>query len=154
MGYPKVSVEYREAALALLVAYVGHPDLPPHEVIGLLPAHWPLEGLAGYLSACARVSLHARRASMLEENLSSMAYLKTFGAWAGERRRKVWITGDRCCPVCNHRFVDKNSVWKAFVAYPNETCVHLQCKDDPSVCPKTGQSFADDLSEYCHALGP
>lgn len=152
-NYPKIAAEYREAALSLLVGYAGHGDLPPHEVIGMLPASWTLESLAGYLTKCARICLHERRASMLEENLSSMAYLKTFSAWAHERIRKVNITGDRCCPVCNRRFVDKDSVGKAFVAYPNETCVHLQCKEDLSVCPKTGRSFADNLSVYCNALG-
>lgn len=126
----KVSAEYRDAALSLLTGYAGHRDLPPHEVIGMLPGSWSLEGLSGYLMKCARVCLHERRASMLEENLSSMAYLKTFTAWAQERMTKVTITGDRCCPVCNRRFVDKDSVGKAFVAYPNETCVHLQCKED------------------------
>ena len=89
---------------------------------------------------------------------------------------QVNITVDRCCPVCNKRFVDKadaaelmdrclipfnphiakvwerredpilpnptkmvpkititperqDNVGKAFVAYPNETCVHFTCKD-------------------------
>eukprot|EP00811_Abedinium_folium_P002775 NODE_1254_length_2546_cov_4.906986.p1 GENE.NODE_1254_length_2546_cov_4.906986~~NODE_1254_length_2546_cov_4.906986.p1 ORF type:complete len:746 (-),score=241.14 NODE_1254_length_2546_cov_4.906986:309-2234(-) len=142
-----------DAVIALLTAYAGHRDLPPHEVIGLLPPSWSLARLAGYLSKSTRLCLHERRASMLEESLSSMAYLKTFGAWAGERQRKVHINGDRCCPVCNRRFVDKDSVGKAFIAYPNETCVHLQCKEDLSVCPKTGRNFADNLSVYCYALG-
>merc|ERR1712217_316030 len=135
------------------MGYAGHPDLPPDEVIGMLPAKWPLASLAGYFTKCARLCLHAKRASMLEENLSSMAYLKTFSALAKERMRKVHITGDRCCPVCNRRFVDKDSVGKAFIAYPNETCVHLQCKEDMSTCPKTGRNFADNMSVYCHALG-
>lgn len=151
--YPKTSSEYTEAALAFLMGYAGHPDLPPHEIIGLIPEGWALASLAGYFTKCARICLHERRASMLEENLSSMAYLKTFNAWAKERMRKVSITGDRCCPACNRRFVDKDSVGKAFIAYPNETCVHLHCKEDLSVCPKTGRSFADNLSVYCNALG-
>eukprot|EP00931_Biecheleriopsis_adriatica_P041032 TRINITY_DN23499_c0_g1_i1.p1 TRINITY_DN23499_c0_g1~~TRINITY_DN23499_c0_g1_i1.p1 ORF type:complete len:996 (-),score=246.12 TRINITY_DN23499_c0_g1_i1:28-2979(-) len=152
-NYRKVAAEYREAALALLLGYAGHNDLPPHEVVSALPSHWTLEGVAGYLTKCARICLHEQRASMLEENLSSMAYLKTFSAWAKERMRKVTIGGDRCCPVCNRRFVDKDSVGKAFVAYPNETCVHMQCKDDPSVCPKTGRNFSDNTSVFCDALG-
>jgi len=152
-AYPKVVAEYREATLALLTGYAGHHDLPPHEVVGLLPADWKLESLAAYLTKCTHIGLHERRAGMLEENLSSMAYLKTFDALAQERMRKVTITGDRCCPVCNRRFVDKDSVGKAFVAYPNETCVHLQCKEDISVCPKTGQNFADNISVFCNALG-
>merc|ERR1712110_1203448 len=82
--FPKVATEYRDAVLALLMGYAGHPDLPPHEIIGVLPADWPLDSLAGYLTKCARIYLHDRRASMLEENLSSMAYLKTFNAWAKE----------------------------------------------------------------------
>mmetsp|Transcript_90974 Transcript_90974/g.253205 ORF Transcript_90974/g.253205 Transcript_90974/m.253205 type:complete len:1006 (-) Transcript_90974:131-3148(-) len=151
--YRKVAAEYREAALSLLTGYAGHGDLPPSEVIGMLPAEWTLESLGYYLSKCARIGLHERRASMFEKSLSSMAYLKTFSALAHERSRKVTITGDRCCPVCTRRFVDKDSVGKAFVAYPNETCVHLQCKEDLSVCPKTGVSFADNLSVYCNALG-
>merc|ERR1719476_156193 len=77
-----------------------------------------------------------------------MAYLKTYDALKNERLRKVTITGDRCCPVCNRRFVDKDSVGKAFVAYPNETCVHLQCKEDISVSPKTGQSLRSDRIEH------
>jgi len=149
---PRAPVEYREAVVSLLVSYAGHPDLPPHEVIGMIPSDWALEKLSGYLTTCARLCLHQRRASMLEENLSSMAYLKTFSKWATERQRKVSITGDKCCPVCNRRFVDKDSVGKAFVAYPNETCVHLQCKEDPCVCPKTGRNFADNFSVYCNAL--
>lgn len=144
---------YQDAAISLLTAYAGHRDLPPHEVIGILPSSWTLAKLSEYLTRSARMCLHERRASMLEENLSSMAYLKTFSAWAHERMRKVHITGDKCCPVCNRRFVDKDAVGKAFVAYPNETCVHLQCKEDISVCPKTGRNFADNLSVYCHALG-
>uniref|UniRef100_A0A7S1WGG0 Vacuolar sorting protein 39/Transforming growth factor beta receptor-associated zinc finger domain-containing protein n=1 Tax=Alexandrium catenella TaxID=2925 RepID=A0A7S1WGG0_ALECA len=151
--YRKVPAEYRESALALLTTYAGHRDLPPEEVVAMLPADWTLESLAGYLSKCARICLHEQRVSMLEKKLSSMAYLKTFSALAHERSRKVTISGDRCCPVCNRRFVDKDSVGKAFVAYPNETCVHLQCKEDISVCPKTGVSFADNLSVYCNALG-
>jgi len=151
--YKKVCAEYREAVLALLMGYAGHRDLPPNEVLGILPAHWTLEGIADYLSKCARVCLHQQRASMLEENLSSMAYLKTFSAWAKERMRKVNITVDRCCPVCNKRFVDKDNVGKAFVAYPNETCVHFTCKEHPSICPKTGKNFSDNLSVYCQALG-
>eukprot|EP00434_Breviolum_minutum_P008919 symbB.v1.2.007862.t1/scaffold448.1/size203282/14 len=151
--YKKVCAEYREAVLALLMGYAGHRDLPPNEVLGILPAHWTLEGVADYLSKCARVCLHQQRASMLEENLSSMAYLKTFSAWAKERMRKVNITVDRCCPVCNKRFVDKDNVGKAFVAYPNETCVHFTCKEHPSICPKTGKNFSDNLSVYCQALG-
>jgi len=151
--YRKVAAEYKDAALSFLMGYAGHRDLPPHEVIGVLPANWPLDSLAPYLAKCARACLHERRATMLEESLSSMAYLKTFSAWATERMRKVTITNDRCCPTCNRRFVDKDAVGKAFVAYPNETCVHLQCKEDLSVCPKTGQSFADNLSVYCSALG-
>lgn len=151
--YRKVAAEYREAALSLLTTYAEHHDLPPSEVVGMLPADWPLESLAAYLTKSARLCLHEQRVSMLEKKLSSMAYLKTFGALAHERSRKVTITGDRCCPVCNRRFVDKDSVGKAFVAYPNETCVHLQCKEDLSVCPKTGVSFADNLSVYCNALG-
>ncbi|CAJ1410745.1 unnamed protein product [Effrenium voratum] len=151
--YKKVTAEYREAALSLLMGYAGHRDLPPNEVLGVLPAHWSLEGVADYLSKSARICLHQQRASMLEENLSSMAYLKTFSAWTKERMRKVSITVDRCCPVCNKRFVDKDSVGKAFVAYPNETCVHFTCKEHPSICPKTGKNFADNLSVYCHALG-
>jgi len=151
--YPKVEAEYREAVLSLLMTYAGHGDLPPHDVLGILPPSWTLESIAAYLAKCARICLHERRVSMLEENLSSMAYLKTFAAWAHERTRKVHITGDRCCPVCNRRFVDKDLVGKAFVAYPNETCVHLQCKEDLSVCPKTGQCFADNLSVHCNALG-
>lgn len=152
-SFKKVTAEYKDAAQSLLMAYAGHRELPPHEVVGELPSGWTLECLAPYLTKCARVCLHDKRASMLEENLSSMAYLKTFGAWAQERMRKVSITGDRCCPVCNRRFVDKDSVGKAFVAYPSETCVHLQCKEDLSVCPKTGRNFADNWSVYCHALG-
>merc|ERR1719277_2526823 len=118
----------------------------------MLPASWPLDSVAAYLTKSARICLHERRASMFEENLSSMAYLKTFSAWARERTRKVTISADRACPTCNRRFVDKDAVGKAFVAYPNETCVHLQCKDDLSVCPKTGRSFADNFSVYCNAL--
>ncbi|CAK9065480.1 Calcium-dependent protein kinase 2 (PfCDPK2), partial [Durusdinium trenchii] len=152
-SYKKVSVEYRDAVLALLMGYAGHRDVPPNEVLGLLPSHWTLEGVAEYLSQCARICLHQQRASMLEENLSSMAYLKTFSAWAKERMRKVNITVDRCCPVCNKRFVDKDNVGKAFVAYPNETCVHFTCKEHPSICPKTGKNFSDNLSVYCQALG-
>jgi len=151
--YKKVAPEYRDAALLLLMGYAGHRDLPPNEVLAFLPACWPLEVVSGYLSSCARICLHKQRASMLEENLSSMAYLKTFGAWAKERMRKVNITVDKCCPVCNKRFVDKDSVGKAFVAYPNETCVHFTCKEHPSICPKTGKNFSDNLSVYCHALG-
>lgn len=151
--YCRSSSAYQDAAISLLTSYAGHRDLPPHEVIGILPSGWTLAKLSDYLTRSARFCLHERRASMLEENLSSMAYLKTFSAWAHERMRKVHITGDRCCPVCNRRFVDKDSVGKAFVAYPNETCVHLQCKEDISVCPKTGRNFADNLSVYCHALG-
>ncbi|CAE7216086.1 tgfbrap1 [Symbiodinium natans] len=147
-----VATEYRDAVLSLLMGYAAHRDLPPNEVLGCLPAHWPLEGISDYLSKCARICLHRQRASMLEENLSSMAYLKTFSAWAKERMRKVNITLDRCCPVCNKRFVDKDSVGKAFVAYPNETCVHFTCKEHPSICPKTGKNFSDNLSVYCHAL--
>merc|ERR1712046_399920 len=64
-AYQKVAVEYREASLALLIGYAGHPDLPPHEVISLLPA-WPLQSLAGYLTRCARRCLHEQRYSMLE----------------------------------------------------------------------------------------
>lgn len=139
--------------MALLTGYAGHRDLPPHQVIGLLPADWTLDSLAGYLTKCARICLHSRRAGMLEENLSSMAYLKTFAAWANERKTKVCITGDRCCPVCNRRFVDKDSVGKAFVAYPNEVCVHLQCKENLSVCPKTGTCFSDNVNVWCNALG-
>jgi len=150
--YPKVAAEYRDATLSLLTGYAGHHDLPPHEVIGLLPDDWSLDSLAEYLTKSTRLCLHERRANMLEENLSSMAYLKTFDALTQERMRKVTITGDRCCPVCNRRFVDKDSVGKAFVAYPNETCVHLQCKEDLSVCPKTGQSFADNVNVFCNAL--
>ncbi|CAK8989769.1 unnamed protein product [Durusdinium trenchii] len=154
-SYKKVSVEYRDAVLALLMGYAGHRDVPPNEVLGLLPSHWTLEGVAEYLSQCARICLHQQRASMLEENLSSMAYLKTFSAWAKERMRKVNITVDRCCPVCNKRFVDKDNVGKAFVAYPNETCVHFTCKEHPSICPKTGKNFSDNLSVYCPlATGP
>merc|ERR1712151_1475768 len=134
-------------------AHATHRDLPPLEVVTMLPPDWELAALSGYLSSAVRRCLHERRASMLEESLSSMAYLKTFGAWASERQRKVNINGDRCCPVCNRRFVDKDSVGKAFIAYPNETCVHLQCKEDLSVCPKTGRNFAENLSVYCHALG-
>lgn len=151
--YKKVSAEYREAILALLMGYAGHTDLPPNEVLGILPANWTLEGVADYLSKCARICLHQQRASMLEENLSSMAYLKTFSAWTKERMRKVNITVDRCCPVCNKRFVDKDNVGKAFVAYPNETFVHFTCKEHPSICPKTGKNFSDNLSVYCQALG-
>lgn len=151
--FKKVSAEYKDAVLILLMAYAGHWELPPHEVVNELPAGWALESLAPYLTKCARICLHDKRATMLEENLSSMAYLKTFSAWAQERMRKVNITGDKCCPVCNRRFVDKDSVGKAFVAYPSETCVHLQCKEDLSVCPKTGRNFANNLSVYCHALG-
>lgn len=150
--YRKVSAEYRDAALSLLMCYAGLCDLPPSDVIGVVPDDWTLEFLAPYLSKCARLCLHGQRSSLLEESLSSMAYLKTFAAWATERMRKVSISGDRCCPVCNRRFVDKDLVGKAFVAYPNETCVHLQCKEDLSVCPKTGRSFADNLSVFCHAL--
>lgn len=150
--YRKVAAEYKDAALSLLMGYAGHGDLSPQEVIGLLPAAWPLDCVAGYLTKCARICLHGRRSSMFEENLSSMAYLKTFNAWAHERTRKVTITRDSCCFKCTRRFVDKDCVGKAFVAYPNETCVHLQCKEDLSVCPKTGQSFADNFSVYCHAL--
>ncbi|CAE7232670.1 TGFBRAP1 [Symbiodinium pilosum] len=150
--HKKVAAEYRDAALSLLMGYAAHRDLPPNEVLGCLPARWPLEGISDYLSKCARICLHKQRASMLEENLSSMAYLKTFSAWAKERMRKVNITADRCCPVCNKRFVDKDSVGKAFVAYPNETCVHFTCKEHASICPKTGKNFADNLSVYCHAL--
>eukprot|EP00928_Gymnodinium_smaydae_P017545 TRINITY_DN16710_c0_g6_i1.p1 TRINITY_DN16710_c0_g6~~TRINITY_DN16710_c0_g6_i1.p1 ORF type:complete len:1102 (-),score=238.85 TRINITY_DN16710_c0_g6_i1:33-3338(-) len=152
--YPKVASEYREAVLSLLVGYAGHHDLPPNEVIGLLPADWTLDRLAGYLTKCTRILLHAQRAGMFEENLSSMAYLKTFDAVARERQKKVTITGDRCCPVSNRRFVDKDSVGKAFVAYPNETCVHFHCKEDIHVCPKTGTNFSDNLSVYCSALSP
>jgi len=150
--YPKVAAEYKEAALSLLMGYAGHSDLPTHEVVGVLPASWPLECLAGYFSKCARLCLHERRSSMFEESLSSMAYLKTFGAWATERMRKVTMDKEKCCPTCNRRFVGQDNVAKAFVAYPNETCVHLQCKEDLSVCPKTGQNFADNLSMYCSAL--
>jgi len=150
--YRRTVAGYQEAVLALLTAYAAHRDLPPHEVMGLLPSDWPLAVLSGYLSKATRSAQHERRASMLEENLSSMAYLKTFKSWAHERMRKVHITGDRCCPVCNRRFVGKDSVGKAFIAYPNETCVHLQCKEDLSVCPKTGRSFADNLSVFCRAL--
>lgn len=144
---------YQDAAIALLNAYAGHCDLPAHEVIDMLPSTWTLSCLSSYLSRSARLCLHERRSSVLEENLSSMAYLKTFSIWARERKRKVHITGDKCCPVCNRRFVDKDSVGKAFVAYPNETCVHLQCKEDISICPKTGRNFADNFSVCCHALG-
>ncbi|CAE8687186.1 unnamed protein product [Polarella glacialis] len=150
--YKKVAAEYREAALSLLMCYAGHRDLPATEVMGMLPSSWPLEALAEYLTKCARIYLHEQRAGMLEENLSSMAYLKTFSALTKERMRKVNITGDRCCPVCNRRFVDKDSVGKAFLAYPNETCVHLQCKEHLSICPKTGRNFSDNISVYCHAL--
>lgn len=150
--YPKVVAEYRDAALSLLGGYAGFHDLAPHDIVGLLPSDWSLESLAEYLTKCTRLFLHERRALMLEENLSSMAYLKTFDALAHERMRKVTITGDRCCPVCNRRFVDRDSVGKAFIAYPNETCVHLQCKEDLSVCPKTGQNFTDNLSVLCNAL--
>lgn len=151
-NYPKVAAEYKEAVLALLMGYVGHPDLKPHEVLGVLPDCWPLECLAGYLSKCARESMHGRRASMFEESLSSMAYLKTFSAWAREKKKKVTIDKESCCPTCNRRFVGQDNVAKAFVAYPNETCLHLQCKDDLSVCPKTGQNFKDNMTVYCNAL--
>jgi len=154
LDYKRTAAEYKDAAIALLTGYVGHGDLPPHEVIGMLPESWPLHGLAPYLAKCARMCLHQRRAGMLEESLSSMAYLKTFGAWASERTRKVTITTERACPRCNRRFVDKDAVSKAFVAYPNGTCVHLQCKDDLSICPRTGRCFADNLSVFCNALGP
>jgi len=150
--HKKVAAEYRDAVLSLLMGYAAHRDLPPNEVLACLPATWSLEGISDYLSKCARLCLHRQRASMLEENLSSMAYLKTFSAWAKERMRKVNITLDKCCPVCNKRFVDKDSVGKAFVAYPNETCVHFTCKEHPSICPKTGKNFSDNLSVYCHAL--
>eukprot|EP00435_Cladocopium_sp_Y103_P065906 s161_g28.t1 len=108
------------------------------QVLGILPSNWTLEGVADYLSKCARICLHQQRASMLEENLSSMAYLKTFSAWTKERMRKVNITVDRCCPVCNKRFVDKDNVGKAFVAYPNETCVKLSVLMQLKSCEEKG----------------
>jgi len=150
--YPKGSVEYKTAALALMMGYAGHHDLPPHEVIGILPKDWALQDISSYLTKCARISLHEHRASLFETNLSAMAYLKTYSAWASERKMKVSITGDRCCYVCNRRFVDNDNI-KAFVAYPNEVCVHLQCKVDLSICPKTGRNFKDNWSVYCNALG-
>eukprot|EP00927_Polykrikos_kofoidii_P021216 TRINITY_DN20155_c0_g1_i2.p1 TRINITY_DN20155_c0_g1~~TRINITY_DN20155_c0_g1_i2.p1 ORF type:complete len:1007 (+),score=218.04 TRINITY_DN20155_c0_g1_i2:199-3219(+) len=152
-AYPKVKAEYGDAVMALITTYAGHSDLPPYEVVAMLPADWSLDFTATYLTKATRICLHEGRAGKLEENLSSMAYLKTFDALAHERSAKVTITADRCCPVCIRRFVDKDSVGKAFVAYPNLTCVHLQCKDDLSVCPKTGQNFADNLSVFCNALG-
>jgi len=149
---PKVAAEYKDAAISLLMGYAGHSDLPPHEVLAILPDSWTLESLGGYLSKCARLHLHERRASLLEENLSSMVYLKTYSAWAQERSAKVTMDKEKCCPTCNRRFVGQDNVAKAFVAYPNETCVHLQCKEDLSICPKTGRNFTDNLSIYCSTL--
>lgn len=45
----------------------------------------------------------------------------------------------------------QDNVGKAFVAYPNLTCVHFTCKEHPSICPKTGKNFSDNLSVYCPA---
>jgi len=152
-SYKRSAQDYHDAAIHLLTTYVGHPDLSPTKVLPLLPASWTMASLADYLSKAGRMALHERRVSMLEEHLSSMAYLKTYNAWAQERMRKVTITGDKCCPVCNRRFVGKDSVSKAFAAYPNETCVHVQCQQDASICPKTGRNFADTASVFGHALG-
>mmetsp|Transcript_1359 Transcript_1359/g.3648 ORF Transcript_1359/g.3648 Transcript_1359/m.3648 type:complete len:679 (-) Transcript_1359:38-2074(-) len=152
-AYKRSADDYRSSSVHLLTTYAGHRDLPPGEVLKLLPSTWTLANLAEYLSKAGRFAVHERRVSMLEENLSSMAYLKTFTALAQERMRKVSITGDRCCPVCNSRFVGKDAVSKAFAAYPNETCVHVHCQQDASVCPKTGRDFAESASVYGYALG-
>lgn len=141
------AAEYKEAALALLTTYATHRDLPPEEVLDLLPEDWDLAGLSSYLSRCMRACLHAQRAGILEENLSSMAYLKTFSAWSNERATKVVIENASCCAVCHTRILGK-----AFVAYPNSTCVHLQCAQSYTVCPKTGKDFSDNLSVFCHPL--
>eukprot|EP00971_Amphidinium_carterae_P289450 5746916-Amphidinium_carterae.1 len=49
--------------------------------------------------------------------------------------------------------VGQNGVCQAFAAYPNETCVHVHCQQDASVCPKTGRDFAESASVYGYALG-
>jgi len=152
-AYKRSADEYRNSSVHLLTTYAGHPNLPPAEVLKLLPSSWTMASLAEYLTKAGRFALHERRVRMLEENLSSMAYLKTFNALAQEKMRKVNMTGDRCCPVCNCRLVGQDAVSKAFAAYPNETCVHVQCQQDPAVCPKTGRDFAESASVYGYALG-
>eukprot|EP00971_Amphidinium_carterae_P297767 5916148-Amphidinium_carterae.1 len=90
------------------------PSSASAQVLKLLPSTWTLANLAEYLSKAGRFAVHERR-----ENLSSMAYLKTFTAlaqaprtfatlaalefeclfWCQERMRKVSITGDRPEPL-------------------------------------------------------
>ncbi|CEL95659.1 unnamed protein product [Vitrella brassicaformis CCMP3155] len=127
---------FKSASLRLLSKYAGHRDLDPVDVTPLLPGEWALlTEVVDYWTVGLRTRLHAVRSRAIEEHLSSMAFLKTHQQWSQLRSRCVTITGDRSCPLCTRRILDK-----AFVAYPDGTCVHLQCDKAAAMASSTGSN--------------
>nr|CEL70135.1 TPA: TGF beta receptor associated protein-like protein, related [Neospora caninum Liverpool] len=130
---------WKKSILNLLSKYGDHPDLEPSLVVRLLPDEWQLTEVADYLVASFRERLHEKMTASLQEQLSTVAYLHTYSDWARQRSSCYVVTPERSCPVCTRRLG-----LTAFVAYPDGTCVHLQCADGntlhPSQEPPTGSS--------------
>ncbi|RQX70898.1 vacuolar sorting 39 domain 2 protein, partial [Toxoplasma gondii CAST] len=142
------ALTWKRSILNLLSKYGAHPDLEPSRVVRMLPDDWLLTEVADYFVASFRERLHDKLTATLQEQLSTVAYLHTYSDWARQRSSCFVITPERSCPVCTRRLG-----LTAFVAYPDGTCVHIQCAGDavtlkPSQEPSAGSRQFDESSPF------
>ncbi|PFH33694.1 hypothetical protein BESB_079100 [Besnoitia besnoiti] len=124
------ALAWKGSILNLLTKYGAHPDLAPSLVVRLLPDAWLLTEVSDYLVSSFRNLLHEKMTASLQEQLSTVSYLQTYSRWASQRAASYVVTPERSCPVCTRRLGSA-----AFVAYPDGTCVHLQCAGDVASLP-------------------
>lgn len=104
-GVPNDTEPMIDQALALLVNHSAHIDTP--KALELLPSNIPIRGLEPFFEAVLRDRTEARRAAQVLKNLQKAEQLQVQEQLIHYQAKRVVISEDRMCPVCNKRIANR-----------------------------------------------
>jgi len=117
-----------DPALELLTKY--HQFIDPTKALDLLPADIDVKKVHPFIESVLRKQSKELHENQISKNLLKSEQLQVQEQRIRHQSRKVVITSERMCAVCNKRIL--NSV---FACYPNGVVVHFICCKDKNVCP-------------------
>eukprot|EP00911_Craspedida_sp_UC1_P002486 UC1_evm1s1847 len=144
-GKKRGGQDYQQQALELLSSEIV--DLDIADVLKIVPPHWGVQAVSGFLRRGIRRDVHARRSLRVQRGLAQSLHVQCSVERANLRGRRVVIRESSRCEVCDALLHRGGEAVVPFVVYPNSVIACKRCARDLHVCPVTGERFKKSDSD-------
>eukprot|EP00043_Microstomoeca_roanoka_P013076 m.127693 g.127693 ORF g.127693 m.127693 type:complete len:888 (+) comp15662_c0_seq2:103-2766(+) len=122
-------------------------DLNVVDVLKIIPDHWALSVVGGFLRQAIRSDVHYLRTIQVmkglarSENTQLQQEVMTL-----HKERIVFQDGRARCMACGRDLAPGGQLGP-FARYPNSVITCVPCASNPNVCPKTGKRFSSRVRQ-------